>query len=127
MFCSVKVAASDFTLFIALGNGDGTFMTPSPILAPGPTPIAVADFNGDRKLDIAGMVQVFLGKGNGTFQPSTAYTLRGGDSAIFSMAVGDLNGDGIPDIAAGESIDVRVFLGRGDGTFRDGGSYNVVN
>ena len=57
--------------------------------------IIVGDFNNDGLLDFAvggiKTIQVFLGKGNGTFQPPIA-TNSGG--TVYGMAVGDFNGDG---------------------------------
>src|SRR5256885_20957 len=56
--------------------------------------IAVGDFNGDRKPDMAvtnhsGTVGVLLGKGNGSFQPVVAYDSGGFYS--HSIVVVDLN------------------------------------
>jgi hypothetical protein len=123
-------------LTILLGNGDGTF-TPAPgspitvggpLLAPGA--VGVGDFNGDgipdlvatNSSDIAGepsTMTVLLGKGDGTFTPTTSSTVTVGSTPI-SIAAGDFNGDDIPDLAIVNFYDndVTIFLGNGDGTFR---------
>jgi hypothetical protein len=122
---------------VLLGNGDGTFQ-PAVSFAAGNTPrsVAVADFNHDGKLDLVvanwgcnqscapGNVSVLLGNGDGTFRPAQNFSVG---VAPVSVAVGDFNGDGIPDLAvanAGDPIgggqlgSVSVLLGVGDGTFR---------
>jgi hypothetical protein len=95
-----------------------------------PAQTVVADFNGDGIPDVASAnasfgetstMSVFIGKGNGLFEPPVDYTTNTFTSGIVS---GDFNQDGIPDIAAmsqgdtGSDGDVAVFLGNGDGTFR---------
>ena len=62
-------------------------------------------------------ISVLPGNGDGTFQP--ALTLTAG-TAPGSVAAGDFNGDGNPDLAAANSgsNDVSVLLGNGNGTFQ---------
>jgi hypothetical protein len=117
-------------LAILLGDGDGTFQRAIPI----PTVelnaasnIAIADFNGDGKLDLAvsdgqsTILAVFLGNGDGTFQPQVNYTQSPGS---YCSVVADLNNDGKLDLGCtgGDpnnrtSYAATIFLGNGDGTF----------
>jgi len=60
-------------------------------------------------------VSVLLGNGDGTFQTARAFPAGG---APESVAVGDFNGDGIPDLAVAGAGDVRLLLGNGDGSFQ---------
>ncbi|MFZ0317606.1 MAG: FG-GAP-like repeat-containing protein [Candidatus Sulfotelmatobacter sp.] len=79
------------------------------------------DFNGDGKLDMAVVnefqVEVFLGKGDGTFQAPVVYTAGKSPEGI---AAADVNGDGKLDLLVANfgSNTVSVMLGNGDGTFQ---------
>jgi hypothetical protein len=82
--------------------------------------IAVSDFNGDGKPDLAvggTGAAIFLGNGDGTFQFQSEV---GGDCQFVpaTLAVGDFNGDGKADLVVGSCGGVSIFLGNGDGTFR---------
>jgi hypothetical protein len=58
------------------------------------------------------MVSIVLGNGNGTFQPSVNYAVETNPDSI---AVGDFNGDGKPDLAVGNytSTNVSVLMNNG--------------
>lgn len=116
---------------ILLGNGSGGFSAPADIVLAGqlnPTAIAVGDFNGDGKLDLAvtmsfgfsnitpGHVTVLLGNGSGGFGAPANFAV-GGTPA--SVAMGDFNGDGKLDLAVANMLvgTVSVLLGDGGGSF----------
>lgn len=111
---------------VLLGNGDGSFGPPVVIAVSLSPPIAVADFNGDGKPDIAvegalGLA-VFLGNGDGTFSKLPANQSCLADAPF---AVGDFNGDGVLDIASLCATktavqNMVVLLGNGNGTFTTG-------
>lgn len=102
---------------VALGNGDGTFgPTVNYGVPSGGGMVGVADVNGDGKLDLVysyevvatDFTAVFLGNGDGSFQP-----LRSSPGA-FGCALGDLNGDGRSDLVGG----FGVQFANSDGTFQ---------
>lgn len=102
----------------------------------GPTRVAVADINGDGKLDLLavtngtlstpGTLNVLLGNGNGTFKYFISY--NSGGYGTIGIAVADVNGDGNLDVVVTNAAtavngaqgpgNVAVFLGNGDGSFR---------
>jgi FG-GAP-like repeat/FG-GAP repeat len=124
------------TVTIFLNNGSGAFGSTSIPLIKGArrsskpdiittsfAAIAVADLNGDGKLDLAvsgagndntASLEILLGNGDGTFQTPVSYSSSTGDS----LAVADFNGDGFLDLALGSTGFLGIALGNGDGTFR---------
>jgi hypothetical protein len=105
---------------VLLGNGNGIFQQPVFYDTWFPTSVAVGDFNGDGKADLvasnagsaanlfASTVSVFLGNGDGTFQPGVMYPA--GKEASY-VAVGDFNGDHQPDLVVVDgSRDAAITL-----------------
>jgi hypothetical protein len=144
------VSICGWEIDVALGNGDGTFQYPikNTFTFPGnytPRAIAVGDFNGDGKLDVAvwdtspagSDLDIFLGNGNGTLTYSNTYNAPNSNNYIpstNSIYVADFNGDGKLDVAAlcpycpnTSSASVYVYLGNGDGTFQTGVAYSTVD
>ena len=111
------------------GDGRGGFAIPSTYsLAGTPTSIAIADFDGDGWSDLAvgygdrisaSGIAILLGSASGDFRIVT-------DESVFasfgvSFAVGDLDADGIPDLAivgrSDASFSIEVLAGDGHGGF----------
>jgi len=120
--CGAINAQTD-ELAILLGNGDGTFGAPAIMTVVsdinGGATVAAADFNADGNVDLAmfspyGFAGIFYGNGDGTFTsvntgsyvvPKDLFNLSVGGAAV---AV-DLNGDGKPDILAGNTILLNLY------------------
>ncbi len=82
----------------------------------------VADFNRDRKLDVATTsnanqgVAVLLGKGDGTFAPKVVLPLD--DHQQFGApAAGDLNNDRFPDLIVGGTKHQKTWVFMNDGNW----------
>lgn len=105
---------------VLLGKGDGTFQPPRDIDMGSGAPavaVAVADFDGDRRPDLAfaldsGSLALRSGRGDGTFAP--AKPLPAGERPT-GFATADLNGDKRPDLAMIDAKGLTVLLNQGDG------------
>jgi uncharacterized repeat protein (TIGR01451 family) len=113
---------------VLLGDGSGGFAsaTPYPTEGSASSSIALGDLNEDGNPDAAvtntnsNTVSVLLGDGQGGFAaPATFSTGTSRDLAPNSVAIGDLNQDGKPDLAVGNqnAFSVSVLLGDGIGSF----------
>ena len=136
---------SGLGVLVWLGNGNGTFQQAVQYtdVGGGSLALVLGDFNGDGKPDVglwrmeAGSQnrvskcatdrpESLIGWGDGTFGPPTSY------QTVFapeSLAVGDFNGDGKPDLVVighdqsavwctPNGAEVSILLGNGDGSFQ---------
>ncbi len=116
---------ANLSVIILRGGGDGSFQ----ILATygagsGLGSIAIGDFTGDGKLDLAvftivgsSYIAIFVNDGSGGFKGQVGCAV--GPQGAASIAVADFNNDGKLDlaVAVATSSNLVVCQGNGDGTF----------
>jgi hypothetical protein len=117
----------DNSVSVLLGNGRGGFAPAvgSPFaVGRAPYPHVTSDVNGDGHLDIvvpnvgSDNVTVLLGNGRGNFAPAVGSPYRV-ESRPYYVAVGDVSGDGKPDlVTTHDDINLlTTLLGDGRGAF----------
>jgi hypothetical protein len=113
---------------VLLGNGDGTFRTPQHFAQPRTVlALAVGSLTKGGYPGIAvsaqnnSYVYLYLGNGAGGFSGPHYINLpgAGGDG----LAIGYMNGDGIPDLVSGG---VNIAFGKGGGAFTKPVSYTIT-
>jgi hypothetical protein len=133
----------DSTISVLRGKGTGAFYyrintgglgyANFPNVKVGLSGLAAADLDGDKKTDLVvssyDVIDVLLASSGGhftlkqQFSPSNTSNL----ADMHDIAIADLNGDKILDLALvnGSYDDVRIFRGTGGGNFADAGAYGV--
>ena len=112
---------------IFLGDGLGNFLlfTNYTTFGSYQNTIVVGDFNGDGKDDLALVnnldpffsIKVAIGRGDGSFSAPSYYVLAG---QPHDLCIGDLNGDGKPDLVVcldSSGYTFCVLMNNGNGTF----------
>ncbi len=125
-YCDRDYSANKGKIWIALGNGDGSFKKPTSITVPaytGAFSFAVGDFNSDGKTDLIANyfkannfneteTDLFLGNGDGTFQKKKIIKLPGLPfyNAENGFEPADFNSDGLLDFIVKQPGEFDVFM-----------------
>jgi gliding motility-associated-like protein len=127
-FSSLLVFLLLFSCFAAIKAQTLTFVnapgSPNPAAA-NPEGIQTADFNHDGIPDLAvghgyaTQLEIWLGVGNGAFINAPGSPIVSSVSGPNSIAIGDYNADGIPDLAVANytGANLSIYLGAGNGSF----------
>ena len=126
----VNTGSNNVTVLL---NSNGTGFLPGTNYATGNSPneIAVGDLNGDGKLDFVVSNQVgqtITGyQGNGTlgFSLATGFPINLGFSPL-SIAIGDVNGDGIRDLLVTRTGAFNTYIGSGSFSFTSSVSFPLT-
>jgi hypothetical protein len=135
MDVAMQIGHSPAQIYIFLGDGTGNLTGPTETYTVGNRAtnyanLAVADVNGDHKLDLVvpnsddGTVSVLFGNGDGTFTAQPLINL-GSDEADNWVTIADVNHDGHPDLVVscyafcpgGGGGGFSVLLNTGHGSF----------
>jgi hypothetical protein len=129
---------SEGKVVVLLSNGNGTFKAAKAYPVPaGVDDVALGDFNGDGKLDVAvsnggtyDMVSILPGTGSGTLKAAVAFGTNFGPGG---MGVADFDGDGKLDLVTADSgspfgvtvATISVLLSNGKDLFAGRTDYGV--